>query len=86
MDDNNIDEAERYLEQALRQDPENSLAYIGKLMIELKVHNLDELSNISSSLKEQKLFQRALKFANDEKKIKLERCLEVNEKNLEAKK
>ena len=86
LDDNNLDEAERYLEQALRQDPENSLAYIGKLMIELKVHNLDELSNISSSLKEQKLFLRALKFANDEEKIKLERCLEVNEKNLEAKK
>ena len=51
-------------------------------MIELKVHNMEELSNISSSLKDQKLFQRALKFANDEEKIKLERCLEVNEKIL----
>ena len=86
MDDDNVDEAERYLEQALRQDPENSSAYIGKLMIELKVHNMDELSNISSSLKEQKLFQSALKFANDEEKIKLEYCLEVNEKNLATKK
>lgn len=84
MEDNNIDEAERYLEQALRQDPENSLAYLGKLMIALKVHNIDELSSISSSLKEQKLFQRALKFANDEEKIKLEHCLETNEKNNEA--
>ena len=86
LDDNNIDEAERYLEQALRQDPENSSAYIGKLMIELKVHNIDELSNISIPLNEQKLFQRALKFANDEERIQLEHCLEVNEKNLEAKK
>ena len=86
LEDKEFDEAERYIEQALRQDPENSFAYLGKLMTELKVHNTDELSRSSSCLKEHKLFQRALKFANDEEKIQLERCLETNEKNHEAQK
>lgn len=86
LEDEELDEAERYIEQALRQDPENSFAYLGKLMTELKVHNADELSSNSSCLKEHKLFQRALKFANDEEKIQLERCLETNEKNHEAQK
>ena len=86
LEDEEFDEAERYIEQALRQDPENSFAYLGKLMTELKVHNADELSSNSSCLKEHKLFQRALKFANDEEKIQLERCLETNEKNHEAQK
>lgn len=85
MEDKNIDEAERYFEQALRQDPENSSAYLGKLMIELKVHNIDELSNISIPLNEQKLFQRALQFADDEEKIRLEYCLEAQNQQIEVK-
>lgn len=84
MEDNNFDEAERYLEQALRQDPENSSAYLGKLMVELQVHSIDELCDTSISLKDNKLFQRALKFADDEGKIQLEHCLEANMKCQEA--
>ena len=34
-----FDDAERYSKQALRQDPENSQAYMAKLMAQLKVHN-----------------------------------------------
>ena len=77
MTDNDFDEAERYLEQALRQDPENSSAYLGKLMTELKIHNTDELSKVSKSLKGEKLFQRALSFANDEERRQLEGYVEA---------
>lgn len=79
LEDDDFDEADRYFEQALNQDPENSLAYLGKLMIELKVHNTDELIKIAMPLKEQKFFQRALKFANDEEKIMLEGYIEAQE-------
>ena len=84
LSDDDFAEAERYFEQALRQDPENSQAYLGKLMAQLKVHNIDELSSISSSLSEHKLFKRALEFANDEEKLTLQKCLEDNTKHLEA--
>ena len=86
LDEGNFDEAERYFEQALRQDPENSKAYLGKLMAELKAHNIDELSGTSVSLQEHKLFQRAMQFASKEEKVSLENLLKDSEdKSLEDK-
>ncbi len=71
LSDDDFDEAERYFEQALRQDPENSQAYLGKLMAQKRVHNTDELARIDSQLSEEKLFRRALEFADDAKKQEL---------------
>ena len=85
LEDNNFDEAERYFEQAINQSPENSQAYLGKLMAELKVHNTDELSKVSTPLKEHKLFQRALSFATEEEKRTLENYLETQEQNIKEK-
>ena len=86
LEDGDFEQADRYFEQALKQAPENSSAYLGKLMTELKVHNIHELIELPSSLKEQKLFQRALSFANDEEKIQLEHSLEAQNNAQEAKK
>lgn len=83
LSDDDFAEAERYFEQALRQDPENSQAYLGKLMAELRVHNADELSNIPSPLSEQKLFRRALEFANDEERATIQKYLADNTEHLE---
>lgn len=76
LEDNNFDEAERYFEQAINQSPENSQAYLGKLMTKLRVHNMDELSKVAN-FKDDKLFQRALSFANDEEKRQLEGYVEA---------
>ena len=86
LSDNDFDEAERYFEQALRQDPENSQAYLGRLMAELRVHTIDELSSVNSSLGEMKLFKRAIEFADDDEKQTLMKCLEENAKNFDANK
>ena len=86
LEENDFEQADRYFEQALNQSPENSWAYLGKLMATLKVHNTDELAQVSKSLKDEKLFQRALKFANDEEKVQLEHCLEAQNNAQEAKK
>ena len=72
LEDEDFDEADRYFEQALNQDPENSNAYIGKLLVAKKVHNIDELFNLPINLTDEKLFQRALKFADGEEKNRLE--------------
>ena len=60
LEDGDFYEAERYFEQALNQDPENSQSYLGKLIAEMKVRNIEELSEIEKPLQEQKLFQRAI--------------------------
>ncbi|MBR1658509.1 MAG: tetratricopeptide repeat protein [Synergistaceae bacterium] len=83
LEDDDFSEAERYFEQALRQDPENSQAYLGKLMAQFRVHNIDELSDVSSPLSEQKLFKRALEFAGDDEKSAIQECLEANSKHVE---
>ena len=67
----------------MRQDPENSQAYLGKLMAELRVHNADELSNIPSPLSDQKLFRRAFEFADVEEKNTLQKYLADNTEHLE---
>lgn len=72
LEDEDFEEADRYFEQALNQDPENSNAYIGKLLVAKKVHNIDELLNLPVNLVDEKLFQRALKFADGEEKNRLE--------------
>lgn len=86
MNEGNFTEAERYFEQALLQDPESSSACLGKLMAEQRVHNIDELGNIPYPLIEQKLFKRAMEFADDEGKILLQKCLEYNSTHIEANK
>ncbi len=84
MSDGDFDEAERYLEQALRQDPENSGAYLAKLAAQLRLNNFDELSSVHVPLGEMTLFQRALEFANDEEKAELQGYLDAQAANLEA--
>lgn len=86
LEENNFEQAGRYFEQALNQSPENSQAYLGKLMAELKVHDMDGLGKVSTPLKEQKLFQRALYFANDEEKTRLESYVKAQNKVAEAEK
>ena len=83
MDDSEFAEAERYFEQALKQDPENPHAYLGKLMAQLGVHNLKELSTVPSPLSEQKLFKRAVDFADEKGKAVLMKCLKANDAHLE---
>ena len=71
-------EARRYFEQALRQDPENSKAYLGKLMAELKIKSMDNLPDANLLLSDNLLFQQALRFAGDDDKAKFKQCVKLN--------
>ena len=84
LSENDFDEAERYSEQALRQDPENSQAYLAKLMAQLKVHNTEELCRVDVSLADNRLFQYALRFAGNDEKTAIQKYLEDNAEHLAA--
>ena len=79
LSDDEFTEAERYFERALRQDPENSQAYLGKLMALFQVHDINELSTVPSPIGVEKLFKRAMEFADDKGKSMLLKCLEDND-------
>ena len=83
IEDGDFDDADGFLEKALNLDPEKADIYIGKLMIEKRVHNSDELSALTISLDDEKLFQRALRFANENEKPHLEEYANKNRLNLE---
>lgn len=52
-------------------------------MAEMRVHNADELSRLPSPLGEQKLFRRAMEFANDDEKLTIQKYLAANTEYLE---
>ena len=84
LEDGEIYEAERYIEQALNQDPENPQVYMAKLMIEHRVKSpVELLSKLSTPLENEKLFQRALRFADGEYKSQLEGFTQASRDKLE---
>ena len=71
LEDGCFPRADRYLEQALNQDPKNSRAYLGKLMAELNARDEKDLADSLTPLEEHRHYQRAMQFADDEEKARL---------------
>ncbi len=84
LEDGEFDNAGRYLEQALNQDPENARVYFGQLMLNYEAHDVAELiNNLSTPIEDEKLFQRALKFADEEYKKELDNLAQAIRDKLE---
>lgn len=82
LEDGEFTRADQYLEQALTQDPENSRAYLGKLMLELGARTPEALAD-APRFEQSRLFQRALKFAGDEDRAVLNGYVEARNRRLE---
>ena len=73
IEDGDWEKADELFEQALNNNPENSKAYIGKLLAELRLNSEDELKNSSApTIKESNYFKKALRFADDNYRKKLQ--------------
>lgn len=84
LEDGEMYNAERYIEQALNQDLENPQVYMAKLMLEYRVKSPVELLNkLSTPLENEKLYQRALRFADGEYKSQLEGLAQASRNMLE---
>ena len=82
IEDGEFARADQYLEQALTQDPENSRAYLGKLMVELGVRTTEDLAG-APLFEQSRLFQRALKFASAEERVSLNGYIEAHNAYIE---
>lgn len=71
LEDGNWASADEYCEKVLDLEPQNALAYLGKLMAELKVHTQGDLTNCNNSLENNGNYQKAVRFADEELKSKL---------------
>lgn len=63
--------ADELLEQVLNHEPENASAYVGKLMIDVKVNKEENLKKIAVDFSENPNYQKAVRFGDKELKEKL---------------
>ena len=71
MEDGDWESADAYCNNVLDMDPENADAYLGKLMIECKVSELDQLLNSPLLNADSPNYRRYIKFANNEIALQL---------------
>ena len=64
LEDGDFDRADEFCEQVLNQDPENTQAYLGKLMAELHIKRQADLANCSEPFDNNKNYQKAVRFAD----------------------
>jgi len=73
LEDGEYEKADELSEQVLNINPECAKAYIGKLMVELKISKEEELTTAEKPLSEYRNYIRAIKYADEEYKNILER-------------
>ena len=71
LEDGSWEEADAYCEKVLDIEPECAEAYLGKLLAEFKVHNIDELSQVNRKLDESKHYKKILRYADDALSVKI---------------
>ncbi len=82
LEDGDFDKADSLCEQVLNTDPENALAYLGKLMSELHVKTRDELGKLEKTFDDNKNFSKIIRFGDDElKKLVNDSIASINSKN-----
>ena len=68
LEDGEFVQADAYCEKVLDMDPENALAYLGKLMASRRILSLQELAQAQYTVDGDTSFKKALRFAPEEMK------------------
>jgi len=81
LEDGEWESAEEYTERILDQEPENAMAYVGKLMAELHVPRMEKLADLEESFADNRNYGKAMRFADGELRVKMQSCLKaINER------
>ena len=71
LEDGDWESANRYCERILDQEPENSQAYLCKLLAENKVNSIEALSSVSQPIYESANYKRIMRHADEELKERI---------------
>ena len=77
LQDGDYESALEYCEKALDLDPENSDAYLYKLLYDLRLSEVSELSTCGTDFSDNLNFKKAYNFGNQERKTQLERYIQA---------
>ena len=84
LEDGEWQSADEYCEKILDLDPKNGRAYLGKLMAELKVKQIEELANLKEPFDNHKLYEKVIRFSDEKTRKTIEDCInniKINKKN-----
>ncbi len=81
LEDSDWQSAAEYCEKVLDLEPKNGLAYLGKLMVDLKVTNRASLGDLSKPFSSNKNYDKLIRFANSELKSEVNGYLEKVQEN-----
>lgn len=86
LSDREFDRADDFYEQILNQEPENADAYVGKLLVELRVSERSSLSACDVSFENSDAYKKAMRFGDDALKKELSGALRAVLARLEERK
>lgn len=86
LSDGEFDRADDFYEQILNQEPENADAYVGKLLVELRVSERSSLSACDVSFENSDAYKKAMRFGDDALKKELSDALRAVLARLEERK
>ena len=75
LEDGNWEKADRYAERILDMNPKCANAYLGKLMVELRVQKLEQFSMLEESFEDNKNYKKYIQYADEEERNKIEQLL-----------
>ncbi len=82
LEDQDWQNADGYAEKVLDADPENGLAYLGKLMVEFKARKPESLKDCTQMFDKSKYYERLMHYADDKTKATLQEYLNVVRKRI----
>ena len=66
-----FDKADTYVESVLNREPENAKAHLAKLMIDLKVKTIEDLSSLDDTFEDNIHYKRVIRYGDDSLKESL---------------
>ena len=87
LEDGEFARADEFCERVLNQDPECAEAYLGKLMVDLKVKTKEELKDSSKPFDGNNNYRKVIKYASEDLTYYLSDCIKyINERYEETEK
>lgn len=74
LEEHNWNKADQYLENVLNLEAKNAKAYLGKLMIDLKISKVSDMAKGECPLEQSQYFEKVMRFADENTKSALSEC------------
>ena len=71
LEDEEWESADEYFEKVLDADPENAYAYLGKLLVDLKVKSKEALYGCTTDFIENKFYQKVMRYGDESLKAEI---------------